>query len=158
MKKIIAILAAFVATTALFAQQTENEIYAKYNGKKGVSTVYISPAMFKMMSKLPELEVADDKDVDISTALKSFNGMYVIEIEDSRLHKQLVSDVNLMIQNSKMELMTETNDGEESVKIYVEYNGDCIKNFVLLECEHDSATFISIIGEIDMKTLQQLMN
>ena len=65
MKKIIAILAAFVATTALFAQQTEKEIYAKYNGKKGVSTVYISPAMFTMMSKLPELEVADDKDVDI---------------------------------------------------------------------------------------------
>ena len=74
MKKIIAIAAAMLLALCASAQSSKS-LYNKYSGEKGISAVYISPAMFRLIGKLPELELADE-DVDISRIIKSLEGMY----------------------------------------------------------------------------------
>ena len=56
--KRLAIIIMFLAAAAMSAAaQDGKEIYNRYSGKKGVSSVYISPTMFKMMKSLPEVSM-----------------------------------------------------------------------------------------------------
>ena len=52
MKKIILSMVAILMAVSMSAQNGES-IYRKYSGKEGVTGVYISPAMFRMMGSLP---------------------------------------------------------------------------------------------------------
>ena len=92
MKRFLLVFSAILLASSIFAQ-SNNSIYNKYSGKQGVSSVYISPSMFKMMKSLPEVEIYDDKDVHFEQIIKSFEGMYVIEVENVALVKSMISDV-----------------------------------------------------------------
>lgn len=61
-RAIMILLAATLAFTA--AAQDWNSIYNRYSGKEGVSSVYISPAMFRLMKSLPDVEI-ESEDVDL---------------------------------------------------------------------------------------------
>ena len=67
MKKIIVIAIALLAAAGAYAQEGRN-IYNKYSDSQGVSAVYISPAMFKLIGKIPELnvEVAEGENMDLA--------------------------------------------------------------------------------------------
>ena len=53
MKRIIILAALLLTTIASFAQNGKS-IYQKYSEAEGVSAVYISPAMFKLIGKIPD--------------------------------------------------------------------------------------------------------
>ena len=89
----------FLAAAAMSAAaQDGKEIYNRYSGKKGVSSVYISPTMFKMMKSLPEVSM-ESGEVDFSSIIKTFNGMYIIDIEEPELAKSLSEEVTAMKKN-----------------------------------------------------------
>ena len=79
MKKIIVTVIAILMAVAMFAQNGES-IYRKYSGKPGVTGVYISPAMFRMMGSLPLEEMVDGQD--LAPLIKSMKGFYLIEVSD----------------------------------------------------------------------------
>ena len=60
MKRIIVILAALLLSISAFAQNGKS-IYQKYSDADGVTAVYISPAMFRLIGTIPDLEVGEDK-------------------------------------------------------------------------------------------------
>ena len=76
MKKIFAIAAAMLITVSAFAQDGKS-IYKKYSDAENVSAVYISPAMFRMMGKIPEMEVGDS-EMNLTPVVKSLTGLYLI--------------------------------------------------------------------------------
>lgn len=56
MKRFIVMAVMLLMAVGASAQEGRN-IYNRYSGGKGVSAVYISPSMFKLIGKLPDLEV-----------------------------------------------------------------------------------------------------
>lgn len=156
MKRFILIISAILFATSAFAQ-SNNAIYNKYSGKQGVSTVYISPNMFKLMKYLPEVEILDDKEVRFDKIIRTFEGMYVVEIENIALAKNLVSDVESMIAKGKLELLMEVKEKDETVRIYAEQEGDIFKKLIVLEKEDDSATYISIDAEMSQEAVAELL-
>ena len=156
MKRFLLVFSAILLASSIFAQ-SNNTIYNKYSGKQGVSSVYISPSMFKMMKSLPEVEIYDDKDVHFEQIIKSFEGMYVIEVENIALVKSLISDVESMIAKGNLELLMEVKESDETVRIYVEKEGDMFKKFIMLEREDDSATFISIDAQMPQEAVAELL-
>lgn len=156
MKRFLLVFSAILLASSIFAQ-SNNSIYNKYSGKQGVSSVYISPSMFKMMKSLPEVEIYDDKDVHFEQIIKSFEGMYVIEVENIALVKSLISDVESMIAKGNLELLMEVKESDETVRIYVEKEGDMFKKFIMLEREDDSATFISIDAQMPQEAVAELL-
>ena len=78
MKKIFAMAAAALLSIAAFAQEGR-AIYNTYSGKPGVQSVYISPAMFRLVGNLPELRISDD-NLDIAPLVKSLKGFYLINM------------------------------------------------------------------------------
>ena len=156
MKRFLLVFSAILLASSIFAQ-SNNSIYNKYSGKQGVSSVYISPSMFKMMKSLPEVEIYDDKDVHFEQIIKSFEGMYVIEVENIALVKSMISDVESMIVKGNLELLMEVKESDETVRIYVEKEGDMFKKFIMLEREDDSATFISIDAQMPQEAVAELL-
>lgn len=156
MKRFLLVFSAILLASSIFAQ-SNNSIYNKYSGKQGVSSVYISPSMFKMMKSLPEVEIYDDKDVHFEQIIKSFEGMYVIEVENIALVKSMISDVESMIAKGNLELLMEVKESDETVRIYVEKEGDMFKKFIMLEREDDSATFISIDAKMPQEAFAELL-
>ena len=156
MKRFLLVFSAILLASSIFAQ-SNNAIYNKYSGKQGVSSVYISPSMFKMMKSLPEVEIYDDKDVHFEQIIKSFEGMYVIEVENVALVKSMISDVESMIAKGNLELLMEVKESDETVRIYVEKEGDMFKKFIMLEREDDSATFISIDAQMPQEAVAELL-
>ena len=71
MKKIIIIaLAAIISMASAAAQNSKKQIYSDYSGKPGVSAVYISPAMFKLMKAVPDIEI-NDQEVNFSRFIRT---------------------------------------------------------------------------------------
>ena len=78
MKRIIILAVLILSATMASAQEGKN-IYNKYSGGEGVSAVYISPSMFKIIGKLPDLEIetADGNSMNIAPLISSFQGFYM---------------------------------------------------------------------------------
>ena len=73
MKKIIIIAAAILMTASAFAQDGKS-IYNKYSDEAGVSAVYISPAMFRLMGRLPDIEVTDGESFNLGAFVRPSRG------------------------------------------------------------------------------------
>ena len=80
MKRIIVILAALLLSISAFAQNGKN-IYQKYSDAEGVTAVYISPAMFRLIGTIPDLEVGEDK-VNLTPIIQALTGFYIIDSEN----------------------------------------------------------------------------
>ena len=152
----LATLAASVLLSVTAFAQSGNTIYNKYAGQKRVESVYISPAMFRMMGKLPELEI-DDKDVNLAPVVKTMNGMYLVECENRELCPKLKNDVEKFVSSGKYELMMEIREEDETVRIYTTGNEEEISSFVFFVIEDDECTFICFDGRIPRFSFERLL-
>ena len=155
MKK--AILAMVVMLIAAMASAQEGrEIYNKYSGKKGVSAVYISPSMFELMKSIPDMEI-DGENVNIGKIIKSLSGMYILDIEDAELAKQLSSDINGMVAKNKYEMLMEAIDEEDVMHIYIVRKDDSVSDFLMIAESEGTVDVICIAGDIPFEDLQELI-
>ena len=66
MKRIL-LLAVLLLSALTASAQSGKSLYQKYSDAENVSAVYISPSMFKLIGKLPEIEIGDyGEKVDIT--------------------------------------------------------------------------------------------
>lgn len=156
MKRLAIIIMLLAAAAMTAAAQDGKEIYNRYSGQKGVSSVYISPAMFKMMKNLPEVSI-ESEEVDFGSIIKTFNGMYILDIENSEMAGALSDEVIRMAETGRYELMMEAADGSEKVRIYIVSKGDIVTDFLMLAQEEGSASVISISAEMPFSELQKLI-
>ncbi len=156
MKKTSILAVLLLALCASAFAQDGKRIYNKYSDNKGVSAVYISPAMFKLMGKLPEIDVAEG-DIDLTPVIREMEGMYLISIEDSKAGKELKLDAEKMVKNGRYELLMEAKEEGEAVKIYVISDDGYVTSLVLIASESDETTFIALDGKIKQEDLEILI-
>ena len=152
MKKTI--LAALLLIGALLPMKAQKAIslYNKYSDEKGMSAVYISPAMFRLIGKVPSIRM--EGDVDISPIIKNLSGMYILNCENPELAQRLKDDVDRYTNSGKYELLMEAKEDGEVTRMYTIGNDKIIKSFVLLSVEPGETSFISFEGEIPREKLE----
>ena len=156
MKKIVFLLAALLLTVSSFAQNAK-AIYDKYSDMKGVEAVYISPAMFKMVGKLPDAEVGD-KDMDFSKMVRNYRGLYVLEFSNRVKGQEMLSEVDKMIKKGKYETLMEAKENGEVTRMYVEAKGSVCTSLVIISMEGSEIDFICIDGDINMSEIRKMTN
>lgn len=139
-------------TVAAFAQDGKS-IYQKYSDEKGVSSVYVSPAMFRLMKRIPDIDLGDG-EVNLSPIIKSLDGLYIINAENSNIAEDLQKDVDNLVKKGTYELLMEAKDDGDKVEIYTVGNDKVITSFVLLALEPDESTFICFSGQIPREELE----
>ena len=155
MKRIIMAIAAMLICAASFAQSGK-AIYNKYSDKSKVSAVYISPAMFRMMGQLPEIDTPDG-DFNIAPVVKEMSGMYMIDSENPSINEALRADVEKYISNGSYELLMEAKEEGELVRLYTVGDKDTVNSFVMTAFEKDECVFLCIEGRIPRKELEELI-
>ena len=145
MKRIIVVTLMLLIAMVASAQEGKN-IYNKYSGNKGVSAVYISPAMFRMIGNLPDLQVetANGESMNLAPLIKTFQGFYMLDISDSYLVSNLRRDVENMIGNGRYELLMEVKDEEDTINMYTVGNEKIIESYVFVASDGESVQFIEI--------------
>ncbi len=155
MKKLFIIAAVMLLGTLAKAQDGKS-IYNKFSDEQGVSAVYISPSMFKLIGKLPELEIGDNGEkVDITPIVKTLKGFYMINTSDSKIMDRMNSDVKRLLNSSDYELMMEAKDDGETVRFYTDGDDSIIRSFVMMALNASGATFISMDGLINREMLEK---
>lgn len=155
MKKIITAAVSILLTFTLSAQEGRS-IYNRYSDAENVSAVYISPAMFRIMGKLPEMNLSGN-DVPFSSIVKSLNGFYLIESKNSSINASLKADAEKMIRSGRYELLMEARDNGQTVHIYISGDEQTVVGLVMFVDEKDSVAFINIDGNMSRAKLEKLI-
>ena len=155
MKKII-IIAAMLLTFISASAQTGKSIYHKYSDSEGVSAVYISPAMFRLIGKIPDMQV-EGNDVNLAPIIKTLKGLYIINSENDAIKLGLKNDVNRFISTGKYELLMEAKDSGEIMRMYTVGTETVVNSFVLFTEDNEESTFICIDGDMNRDDLDKIL-
>ena len=157
MKKILATLTIILLAASAFAQDGKT-LYAKYSDDPSVQAVYISPAMFKMIGRLPELNVeVDGGPVDLAPLIRSFTGFYLIQTEKAELKNSLDRELRALAAKGRQELLMEAKGDGETVRIYTTGSETTISSLVLMAISGEETTFIWLDGNILRSDLDELL-
>ena len=155
MKKLFTIAAVLLLGTLAHAQDSKT-IYNKFSDEKGVSAVYISPSMFKMIGKLPEIEIGDNGEkVDITPIVNTLKGFYLLNSSDDGIVRRLNNDVKGLLDKGSFELMMEAKNDGETIRIYTDGDDSIIRSLVMMAMDGMKATFISMDGLINREALEK---
>lgn len=157
MKKIIILLLAFaVSMVTSAAQNSKKKIYSEYSGKPGVSAVYISPAMFKLMKTVPDIEI-NSQEVNFSRFIRTLEGMYILNTSDQDIASRLAKDVESELRYGKHELLMEAIEENQTTRIYIVQNDSIVSDLILLSRDGHSTSYISITGEMPLDELSKMI-
>ena len=158
MKKIYALAVMLLIAIGAHAQEGKR-LYNKYSDAEGVSAVYVSPAMFNLIGKIPELnvEVGEGSKLDMAPIIRSFTGFYMLDISDKVLGGELHKEVKAMIGKGRYEVLMEVKEAGSTVRIYTCGNDKTISSLVLLSDGNDSVQFICLEGALDRKDFESLV-
>lgn len=155
MKRFFLFITLLITVTGAFAQNGKS-IYQKYSNAKDVSTVYVSPAMFRLIGKIPDLKI-DGSDVDLSPIIRSLTGLYLIDSENPSVNAGLQADVERFIAAGDYELLLEANDAGQTVRIYSAGSDKIVNRFVMFAEDGGETTFVCIEGQIDRDQLEKIL-
>lgn len=159
MKRILVAALLLISATLASAQEGKN-LYNKYSSEKGVSAVYISPAMLKLIGQLPDLKIQTqgDKSLDIGSLISSFHGFYMLEIIEPSAMTTLRKDVASMIGTGRYELLMEMKEEGETLNIYTAGDEKVIDSFVFMATDTDGMQFICIDGAMNRSDVEKLIS
>ena len=156
MKRIAAIAVLFLLTASAMAQDGKG-IYNKYSDNEEVSAVYISSAMFKLMGKVPNMELGEGS-MDLGPLIKSLNSMYLLDCDNAEVTNELKDDVNKYISKYKFEMLMEVKDKGEVVRIYTTGNEKTVTQFIMTAAEYEGFTFICLDGTMSRSELEKAIS
>ena len=136
--------------------QNGKSIYQKYSDAENVSAVYISPAMFRLIGKIPDLKL-EGEDVNLAPLIQSLSGLYILDSENSRINAQIKADTESFIKGGEYELLMEAKEHGESVRMYTAGTEKIVNSFVMLSIEGEALSFICIDGKMDRESLENML-
>lgn len=147
-------------TVGAFAQEGKR-LYNKYSDQDGVSAVYISPAMFKLIGQLPDINIesADGRKMDMAPLVRSFSGFYMLSFEKkSAISEQIFKEVTAMVNKGDFELLMEVKDDGSTVRMYTLGNDKVVNSFVCIMNEDSQTTFFSLEGSMERSDLEKMLS
>ena len=141
MKRLIIIFALLALSITALAQNGK-QLYSKYSDLPGMEAVYISPAMFRIIGKIPDVEL-NDKDINFSSIIKSMTGFYILNAKDTET-------------GAKLFLMEAKEDGEV-VRMYTVGDEKTVTSFVMLARDKEEVSFISFDGNMDRQEMENIL-
>jgi hypothetical protein len=137
-----------LCTKAGFAQDKQFEKYADMDG---VTSVYISKAMFQMM---PDLK---DAGVNLAGLKEKVESFQLVSCGKAELISLMRNDFSQLLQSEHTELM-HIRDGKTRVTFYSCVKGDRLKKLLMLADADSSFTVIQLTGNFTLKDVQELTN
>ena len=135
-----------------------NSFYSKWAEKDGVSATYISRSMFKMIRKIPQIQL--DRPVDLTPVIKNLDGLYMLEF--NRLQRNtsnggLRKDIQTILKGH--EKLMERREGEMVTRLFIATDGKTVSSFVMTRMDINSnyGQFVCIEGAIPQEEFEKVI-
>lgn len=155
MKKLYIILILLVVSISAIAQDGR-AIYNKYSDLPGVEAVYISSAMFRLIGKIPDVELGNE-DVNLAPIIKNLKGFYIISTEDKSTADNLYADVKQRLDRGEYEMLMEAKDSGEVMRLYTAGDDFTVRSFIMLTRDASEVSFMGLDGEMPRDQLEDLV-
>ena len=155
MKQLYILVAMLLLSISAFAQDGRS-LYNKYSDYDNVEAVYISPAMFRLIGKIPDMPV-EEGSVNLGPIIKTLSGLYILSIKEDQVAQNLADDVNRFISKGQYELLMEAKDNGEVMRMYTVGDDFVVNSFVMLAREGNEVNFICLDGTMPRDQLEDLI-
>lgn len=155
MKKLYIILVLLAVSVSALAQDGR-ALYNKFSDLPGVEAVYISPAMFRLIGKIPDVELGDDK-INLAPIIKSLKGFYILSTEDAATGDDLYADVKKRLERGEYELLMEAKDDGQVMRLFTSGDDFTVRSFIMLSREANEVSFIGLDGDMPRDELENLI-
>lgn len=134
--------------------RAQNDLYKKYSGKNGVTSVYVSQAMLEMMGSF---DVKSD-NIDISNILSKLSGIYILNTSDAKLKEQLLNDTKNFSNNNQYKLLMQVKDSGDNVDFFVkkDKSDNLIQELVMFVKQPDEFVMIQLQGKMTLDDIKQI--
>jgi hypothetical protein len=152
MKKLLILLIVMTISATIWAQKNPvDEIFEKYSGKDGFTTVYISPKMFSILSGMN----TEDKDYqNLMSRLKSIR--ILSENSDSlRIPTHFGKELLKLLPAAGYEDLMLVKDQNKEVRFMILEVKGRIAELVMVS-GGEGSTVVSITGDLDLKTIADM--
>ncbi len=156
----LAVIIALLLPGTIFAQSNFNELYEKYAGHDGFTSINISPEMFKFLGAIDMSDSSNDSK-HAQNVLQQLEGLKMLVYEKPEdkegidFYKEVKSKLPL---KDYTELMT-VKDSESDIKFLVKKAGkNRISELLMIVVGEDEVLVMSMTGNIDMNTISDISN
>ncbi|TXJ62118.1 DUF4252 domain-containing protein [Prevotella brunnea] len=147
MKRIWLLLLLGTFSCLTFAQKA---LFDKYEDMNGVTTVYISTAMLRMIKNVPT------SNKDISKISGKLDHLQVLECARPTLIPEIKKTAINYFRKMRYTLVMQVRDGGEHVTIYEKRYKNGKNEFVLLTTEKDDLSIINVFGNVTLQDIQSI--
>jgi hypothetical protein len=142
MKKIFGIIAAVLISVSLSGQKSIDDLFAKYGGKEGFTTVTINGNLLKLASAMDndEHDKSMPKDISIIRILTQDKES---NVKADNFYDAVIKDIDL----TKYEEFMRVKDADQDVRMLVRMEGNKFTEFLLISGGKDNA-LIQIKGSM----------
>lgn len=150
MKRIALVIMMIIASNIVFAQAFIDEVFSKYSGKPGFTTVIITPQLFKLLSFI------DKDDPELQKLSEKMNSLRIL-VSD-RKTAGFTNEVRGKMDKLNYLNIMEVIEGSQKVNFYIQQKGDMITDFLLLSVDDSEEVLLSITGNLKLDELTELGN
>lgn len=152
MKKLVLFALLFALPLAGWGQRSPvDDLFDKYNGREGFTSVYISSKMFSLLARI------DSEDKEFQNLVTRIKSIKILSIDSARniLGVNLCTELLKKLDTSGYEELMTVKEEKGEVRFMIhEVNGK-IAELVMITGGYGSS-IVSISGDLDLKTIAEL--
>lgn len=151
-KQALLVLLISVISLSLRAQVSPvDELFDRYDGKEGFTSVYISSKMFSLLSRI------DTNDEEFSNLVNRIRGIRILSIDSAKNSSgvNFTSELMPRLRRSGYEELMTVKEENDNVFFMIREVGGKIAELVMITGGYGSSV-VSIRGDLDLKTIASL--
>ena len=153
MKKLKILMVMLLAIVVVKAQSPADELFDKYAGKEGFTTVFISKYMFDLFSNI---ESTDPEAKEMNEVISKLTGIKILSLEKPDESINFLKEMKKKISTDGYKELMVIKEKDQDVQFLMRESGDKIAELLLVVSGGGENVLISIQGEIDMKNISKL--
>ena len=153
MKRIQILMVVLFAFMTTKAQSPADELFDKYAGKEGFTTVFISKYMFDLFSNI---ESTDPEAKEMTEVISKLTGIKILASEKPDESVNFLKEMKKKISTGGYKELMIIKEENQDVQFLVRDEGGKISELLLIVSGEGENVLMSIQGEIDMKNISKL--
>ncbi len=159
MKKLVIVLTVFAVTlvASVSAQTAIDDLYKKYAGEKGFTSINISPEMFGFLSAL-DMNDSSEKAKEAQDVVDQLSGLKMLVYEpEGKSNEAFLQEVKALTTTKGYTEMMSVDSEDEVVKFLAKKGPDGkVLELLMIVLDDEEAVIMSMTGNLDMKSIQQI--
>jgi hypothetical protein len=151
-KQVLLVLLLSALSVTLWSQKSPvDELFDRYDGKEGFTTVFISSKMFSLLSRI------DSDDEEFRNLVTRIRGIRILTIDSAANTSgiNLVSELMPKLRRNGYEELMTVKEEKDNVFFMIRESGGRIAELVMVTGGGGSSV-VSIQGDLDLKTIAGL--